>query len=42
LETLRETHWVIEGPRGAAARVGLHPNTLRYRMRKLGIERPPL
>jgi formate hydrogenlyase transcriptional activator len=41
LETLRETNWVIEGPRGAAARVGLHPNTLRYRMKKLGIERPP-
>ena len=41
LDALRDTNWVIEGPRGAAARVGLHPNTLRYRMRKLNIERPP-
>jgi PAS domain S-box-containing protein len=40
LAMLRETNWVIEGPQGAASRVGLHPNTLRYRMRKLGIERP--
>jgi len=40
LAVLRDTNWVIEGPQGAAARVGLHPNTLRYRLRKLGIERP--
>ncbi len=37
---LEMTGWVIEGPRGAARLLGLHPNTLRYRMRKLGIERP--
>jgi PAS domain S-box-containing protein len=40
LEVLRDSRWVIEGPRGAAAKVGLHPNTLRSRMKKLGIERP--
>jgi transcriptional regulator with GAF, ATPase, and Fis domain len=40
LEVLRDSQWVIEGPRGAATKVGLHPNTLRYRMKKLGIERP--
>lgn len=40
LEVLRGANWVIEGPKGAAAQVGLHPNTLRYRMKKLGIERP--
>jgi len=40
LEVLKDSHWVIEGPRGAATKVGLHPNTLRYRMKKLGIERP--
>ncbi|MGE0812773.1 MAG: sigma 54-interacting transcriptional regulator [Vicinamibacterales bacterium] len=34
---LAETRGVIEGPRGAAAALGLHPNTLRSRMKKLGI-----
>jgi PAS domain S-box-containing protein len=37
---LAQTDWVIEGPSGAAAILGLHPNTLRSRMKKLGIERP--
>ena len=36
---LRETDWVIDGPRGAAKILGLHPNTLRNRLKKLGIER---
>ncbi len=36
---LRETNWVVEGPRGAAKILGLHPNTLRNRLKKLGIER---
>ncbi len=40
LRVLEKTNWVIEGPRGAATLLGLHPNTLRYRMRKLGIQRP--
>jgi formate hydrogenlyase transcriptional activator len=39
LEVLRQTDWVIEGPRGAAKILDLHPNTLRSRMKKLGIER---
>jgi formate hydrogenlyase transcriptional activator len=30
---------VIEGPRGAAGRLKIHPNTLRSRMEKLGIQR---
>jgi transcriptional regulator with GAF, ATPase, and Fis domain len=38
---LRETGWTIEGPAGAAAALGLHPSTLRSRMARLGIERPP-
>jgi transcriptional regulator with GAF, ATPase, and Fis domain len=42
LQVLKETEWVIEGPRGAAAVLGLHPSTLRNRMRKLGIRKPPL
>jgi PAS domain S-box-containing protein len=36
---LRQTNWVVEGPRGAAKILGLHPNTLRSRMKKLGIRR---
>jgi len=40
LQVLQETHGVIEGPGGAAKILNLHPNTLRSRMKKLGIERP--
>jgi formate hydrogenlyase transcriptional activator len=36
---LHETNWVIDGPKGAAKILGLHPNTLRNRLKKLGIER---
>jgi len=32
--------WKIKGKGNAAERLGLHPNTLRFRMGKLGIERP--
>ncbi len=39
LATLERTGWLIEGPRGAAKVLGLHPNTLRSRMEKLGIKR---
>jgi PAS domain S-box-containing protein len=38
--TLAETAWIIEGPRGAARRLGLHPNTLRSRMKRWGLRRP--
>ncbi|ETW94449.1 MAG: transcriptional regulator [Candidatus Entotheonella factor] len=38
---LEETNWVIEGKNGAALLLGLNPNTLRSRMKKLGIRRPP-
>jgi formate hydrogenlyase transcriptional activator len=37
--TLERTGWVIEGPRGAARILDMHPNTLRSRMKKLGLER---
>jgi formate hydrogenlyase transcriptional activator len=37
--TLDRTGWVIEGPRGAARILDMHPNTLRSRMKKLGLER---
>ena len=39
LTVLRQTRWVIEGPRGAAQILDLHPNTLRSRLKKLGITR---
>lgn len=42
LRVVEETRWVIEGKQGAATILGLHPNTLRFRMRKLGIKRPSL
>ncbi len=37
---LAACNWRIEGPQGAAKRLGLHPSTLRSRMRKLNIIRP--
>ena len=40
IRTLENTGWRIEGPFGAAKILGTHPNTLRSRMKKLGIERP--
>ncbi len=40
LSVLKETYWRIEGKDGAAVRLGLHPDTLRSRMKKLGIRRP--
>jgi len=39
VRTLRETNWVLGGPHGAAARLGLKRTTLQSRMRKLGIRR---
>jgi transcriptional regulator with GAF, ATPase, and Fis domain len=37
LSVLQATRGVVEGPRGAAQILGLHPNTLRSRIKKLGI-----
>jgi transcriptional regulator with GAF, ATPase, and Fis domain len=37
--TLRETNWVISGPRGAAAQLGLPRTTLLSKMQQLGISR---
>jgi formate hydrogenlyase transcriptional activator len=39
LAVLQQTHGVIEGSNGAARTLGMHPNTLRHRMEKLGIKR---
>jgi formate hydrogenlyase transcriptional activator len=40
LRILQETGWVLAGPRGAAARLGMKRTTLQSRMQKLGIRRP--
>ena len=37
LAVLQQTAWVIDGARGAAKILGLHPNTLRSRLKKLGL-----
>jgi PAS domain S-box-containing protein len=39
LAMLEKTNWVIEGATGAAKLLDLHPNTLRSRLKKLGITR---
>jgi len=36
---LEQTRGVVEGANGAAKSLGMHPNTLRHRMEKLGIKR---
>ena len=40
LRALEASHWVIAGPNGAAARLGMKRTSLVYRMKKLGISRP--
>jgi len=41
LQTLTLTNWHIEGPDGAAMRLGIPPSTLRSRMKQFGMKRPP-
>jgi formate hydrogenlyase transcriptional activator len=38
--TLARCGWIIEGENGAARQLGIHPNTLRSRMKRLGVTRP--
>jgi len=40
LKTLAAVGWVIGGPKGAAAKLGLKRTTLIHKMQKLGISRP--
>jgi formate hydrogenlyase transcriptional activator len=40
IAALEKANWVIAGPHGAAARLGVKRSTLQFRMRKLGIVRP--
>jgi formate hydrogenlyase transcriptional activator len=39
VQALAETNWVIGGPKGAAARLGLQRTTLISKMQRLGISR---
>jgi formate hydrogenlyase transcriptional activator len=39
LAALQHSGGVVDGPKGAAKVLNLHPNTLRHRMQKLGIKR---
>ena len=39
LKALEESNWVLAGPKGAAARLGMKRSTLQFRMQKLGIKR---
>jgi formate hydrogenlyase transcriptional activator len=41
LQVLQDTDWVLGGPKGAAVRLGVKRTTLLYKMRRLGIGRPP-
>jgi len=40
LNTLNSVGWLIGGPKGAAAKLGLHRTTLINKMKRLGISRP--
>ncbi len=40
VETLEQAGWVVGGPSGAAAKLGLKRTTLLAKMRRLGISRP--
>jgi formate hydrogenlyase transcriptional activator len=41
MRALQEAKWVVGGPAGAAARLGVKRTTLQSKMQKLGISRPP-
>ena len=41
LKAIQDANWVIAGPHGAAARLGMPRSTLMYRMRKLAIMNQP-
>jgi formate hydrogenlyase transcriptional activator len=39
LSALEQTNWIVAGPNGAAARLGMKRSTLQSRMQKLGVSR---
>jgi formate hydrogenlyase transcriptional activator len=40
ISILKQTKWVVAGPQGAAARLGMKRSTLQFQMKRLGIVRP--
>jgi formate hydrogenlyase transcriptional activator len=40
LAIMERCHWKINGENGAAEVLAMHPNTLRSKMKRLGITRP--
>ena len=40
LRALKKTEWKVRGPGGAAELLDIHPSTLTFRMKKLGLFRP--
>lgn len=40
MKVLEKTKWRIYGPKGAALLLGLNPSTLRFRIKKLGLQKP--
>ncbi|OLD36149.1 MAG: hypothetical protein AUI19_01490 [Myxococcales bacterium 13_1_40CM_2_68_15] len=40
LRALEQANWVLGGPRGTAARLGMKRTTLQSLMKRLGIEKP--
>src|SRR5438477_520942 len=40
LRALEQANWVLGGPRGAAARLGMKRTTLQSQMKRVGIEKP--
>ena len=40
MRVLEQTNWRIDGPKGAALILDMHPSTLRSRLSKLGIQKP--
>ena len=40
VETLEQAGWIVGGPHGAAAKLGLKRTTLLAKMRRSGISRP--
>jgi len=41
LWALQKTGWKVRGQGGAAELLKIHPSTLAFRIKKLGIQRPP-
>lgn len=40
VRVLHDTNWVLGGPEGAAARLGMKRSTLHWKIKKLGLSRP--